>query len=145
VSGFLDRWNKFLTSTMQATFESLSLLAVRIAAGGGLARHGWSKLNHFSEMAQSFPDPLHLGSSSVSLSLTIFGELICGLLVLIGLFTRLTAIPPLFTMCVAIFVILAQEPYDKKELAILYAVAFLILVLKGAGPVSIDGLLNRPK
>src|SRR5437868_5176280 len=116
MSGFITRWNKFLNTSMRETFDALSLLALRVICGGGLALvHGWDKLNNFSTMSASFPDPLHIGNSSMSLMLTIFGELICGLFVAFGFFTRIFAIPPLITMLVAICIIHAQDPYQIKE------------------------------
>lgn len=144
MQGFIARWNKFLNTTMASTFEAFSLLAIRLVCGGGLAlMHGWSKLNRFSEMSQVFPDPLHIGSPAISLSLTIFGELVCGLLVALGFCTRLFAFFPFFTMAVAVLIIHGSDPFEKKELALLYGVGFLALMLKGGGPLSIDGLLNK--
>ncbi|MDB5037586.1 MAG: DoxX family protein [Bacteriovoracaceae bacterium] len=144
MNSFIDRLDKFLDSTMRSTFEAFSLLAVRLICGGGLALvHGWAKLNHFSTMVESFPDPLHIGSPSISLMLAIFGELICGAFIALGFFTRLFSIPALFTMGVAIFSIHAHDTYEKKELALLYAVGFLVLLMKGSGALSIDGLMNK--
>ncbi len=143
MSGFLNRWNKFLDSSMRETFDAFSLLALRLVCGGGLALHGFDKFNEYSALSNSFPDPLHVGSPAISLSLAIFGELFCGALVALGFCTRIFVIPSLFTMCVAVLVIHAGEPYAKKELALLYMVGFFVLLLRGGGPLSVDGLLSK--
>lgn len=146
MAGIIERWNKFLNTTMAASFEALSLLAVRLVCGGGLAFvHGWSKLNNFNSLSESFPDPIKVGSPTLSLALAIFGEFVCGILVAIGCFTRISAVAPLFTMSVAILIVHAGDPYEKRELALLYAVGFLVILLKGAGPLSVDGLLRNKK
>ena len=46
--------------------------------GGLLFSHGIAKWSNFDTMSTMFPDPLGIGSSA-SLSLAIFGEVICSL------------------------------------------------------------------
>ena len=123
----------------QGSWTSLGLLLVRLGAGGMmLAGHGWAKLSGFSEMASRFPDPLGLGSSTASLSLTVFAEFFCAAAVVLGVATRFAAVPLAVTMLVAAFAIHADDPWAKKELALLYAVPFVTLVFTGAGKFSVD-------
>jgi len=120
-------------------WSSLGLLVMRLAAGGMMAvGHGWGKLATFSETASRFPDPLGIGSSSMSLALVVFAELFCSLAVMIGFATRFAAIPIIVTMCVAAFSIHADDPWAKKEFALLYVIPFLTLVFTGAGKFSVD-------
>ena len=52
----------------QGSWTSLGLLLLRVGAGGMmLLGHGWAKLAGFADMAEHFPDPLGLGSSTLSL------------------------------------------------------------------------------
>lgn len=123
--------------------QSLGLLVLRVGVGTMMAAgHGWQKLLMFGARSGSFPDPLGVGSQ-LSLALALFAELLCSIFVILGLGTRLAAIPPLFTMLVAAFVIHADDPWAKKELALLYAVPFLVLLLAGGGSYSLDALLWR--
>ena len=78
-----------------------------------------------------------------ALGLVIFAEVFCAFGIIVGLFTRLAAIPLLVTMLVAVFHVHAADPFGKKELAALYAASCVTLVLAGAGQLSIDGLLAR--
>lgn len=122
---------------------ALGLLAQRFIAGSlMIALHGWPKLSAFSTKAQTFSDPLGVGSTT-SLALAVFAEVVCALLVVVGAFTRLAVVPLLFTMAVAFFVVHGDDPWKKKELAAVYFAVFLPLLFSGAGPWSVDGLLRR--
>jgi putative oxidoreductase len=114
-----------------------------LRAGIGIAMalgHGWPKLQRLLGAAPvKFSDPFGLGAE-VSLGLAVFGELACGLLIALGLFTRLAVLPFAFTMLVAIFVAHATDPWAKKELAFMYLVPALTLLLTGPGRFSLDWL-----
>ncbi len=123
----------------QGSWTSLGLLLVRVVAGGMmLVGHGWSKLADFSDLAQRFPEPLGLGSSGFSLGLAVFAEVFCAAAVAVGFVTRFAAVPLVVTMAVAAFVIHADDPWAKKELALAYAATFLALIFTGAGKFSVD-------
>lgn len=93
--------------------------------GGLLFSHGIAKWSNFDTMSTMFPDPLGIGSSA-SLSLAIFGEVICSLGFIVGAFYRLALIPMIFTMCIAFFVIHGADPFAVKELALVYLAIFII-------------------
>jgi len=123
----------------QGSWTSLGLLLLRLAAGGMmLFGHGWAKLIDFSDVAPNFPDPLGLGSNNFSLALAVFAEFFCAAAVMIGIATRLAAVPLVITMLVAAFVVHGDDPWAKKELALLYVAPFLTLVFTGAGKFSFD-------
>jgi putative oxidoreductase len=61
---------------------------------------------------------------------------------LLGIGTRLAAIPPLVTMIVASGLVHASDPWPRKELPILYGVAFLTLALAGGGRFGLGGLFK---
>lgn len=125
------------------TLNSVGLLVMRAWFGGAMfLAHGWPKLSTFSDRLQTFPDPLGVGSPT-SLVMAIFAEVICAILIVLGLGTRLAAIPLLFAMLVAAFVVHSADPWAKKEFALLYAVPFLTLMLTGAGRFSLDRRLFK--
>ena len=120
------------------TLSDLGLLALRLGVGGMmLLGHGWPKLSKFSALADKFPDPLGVGSQ-LSLIMAVFGEVFCAALLMLGLLTRLAAIPFLTTMLVAAIIIHGGDPWAKKELALLYAVPAVTLLLTGPGGLSLD-------
>lgn len=102
-----------------------------------LLGHGWPKLSAFAEKAADFPDPFGVGSS-LSLTLAIVGEVGGSILLVLGLGTRLGAVPFLVTMMVAVLVIHGDDPWARKELAVTYAVPALALLLAGPGRFSVD-------
>jgi putative oxidoreductase len=130
------------TGSGSSVLESVGLLILRVGAGGLLfAGHGLDKLLSLGARAALFPDPLGVGPH-VSMALATFAEGVCSLLVVLGVATRLSALPPLITMLVAAFVVHGGDPWMKKELALTYAVPFLALVFTGGGSLSLDSLLR---
>jgi len=122
--------------------SAIGLLILRVSLGCMmLFGHGMGKLLNFSEYAEKFPDPIGLGVT-VSLILAIFAEFFCSILVILGFATRLAVIPLMITMAVAVLVIHGDDPWQRKEFALLYLVPFLALMFTGAGKYSIDGLIS---
>ena len=116
---------------------------MRVGAGLMMAfGHGWGKLIGFGARSGQFADPLGVGSP-VSLGLTVFAEFFCSLALVLGLFTRGAVIPLMVTMLVAALVIHGDDPWGKKELALLYLASFAALFIAGPGKYSLDRLLSR--
>lgn len=99
--------------------------------------HGFSKLLAFRELAGNFPDPLGV-TPVVSLLLSILAEVGCSILLLLGIFTRLATIPLIFNMIVAIWVIHGEDPFQIKELGILYLAFYVLFFWLGGGRYSLD-------
>lgn len=103
--------------------------------------HGWRKLMMVVEGDPGdFADPIGLGPS-MSLYMTVFAEVVCSAMLVLGFFTRGVLIPLLVTMLVAIFVIHFADPIQKKELAIIYATAYVVILILGPGKFSVDHIL----
>jgi putative oxidoreductase len=132
--------------SVQPTLTDIGLLILRIAFGGMLlVGHGWGKLQAYPGNAETFGDPIGLGSHMSVLG-AIFAEVVCSALVIIGLATRLAALVHVFMFSVAAFIVHQNDPLfmgggAAKEPALLYLFAFLALVFLGPGRVSIDYLL----
>jgi putative oxidoreductase len=125
--------------------QDLAALLLRLTFGGlMILNHGLPKLLKFLEGDPSqFGNPLGLGPE-VSLGLAIFAELLCAGLVVLGLFTRLALVPLIFTMLVAAFIVKWPNGLESMELALLYLVPFVTLLITGPGWFSLDRLLKRP-
>lgn len=130
---------------MKETLNDIGLLVLRVATGAMMVgAHGWGKLAGFAERAPGFADPFGAGPH-LSLALATGAEFFCGILVVLGLFTRLALVPLIATMLTIVFIIHGSDPWAKKEFALLYLVPFLSLAFTGPGRFSIDGLLKRKK
>lgn len=125
------------------SIEHLSLLILRLVFGGlMLWNHGLPKLQKLLAGNTSFADPLGMGPEA-SLYLAVFSEFLCGLFLVLGLFTRWVSIPLLFTMFVAAFIVHWSDPLGDKELAIAYMAVYVVLLLKGGGRYSLDHLIRK--
>ena len=122
----------------------LSLLLLRVTFGGAMIiGHGQGKLEKLmSGNPIKFMNFMGLGEE-VSLTLVVFAEFLCALLLAIGLFTRYASIPLIFTMCVAFSVHIA-DPFSDMEASLLYLTSYIVICLLGAGKFSLDYLIwNR--
>lgn len=115
---------------------------LRIVAGLLFMLHGAQKL-------LGFPDPEAKLTAGAPLLIKAAGfiELVGGALIALGLFTSLAALIASGEMAVAYFKAHAPGGFwptlNGGELAVLYCFIFLYLAFAGAGPWSIDALLDR--
>jgi len=123
---------------------SIALLLLRLTFGGlMLFSHGWGKMmKFFGEDPIRFANPLGIGEVP-TLVLAVFAEVICALLIVIGLYTRMATIPLIITMLVAVFIIHISDPFNKMEFAILYLVPYIALLLAGPGKFSVDAAMGK--
>ncbi|MCL2028522.1 MAG: DoxX family protein [Bacteroidales bacterium] len=132
---------KFLsTKSVSGSLASFGLLVLRVAISVMMLTHGLNKLSHFSTLSQQF-DPIGMGGT-LSLALVVFAEVFCSIAVLLGLFTRLAALPLIVAMCVAVFSHSGQG-FAAQELALLYLTCFTTVLITGPGRYSIDRLFWR--
>ncbi len=116
------------------------LLVLRLWFGlSVLFLHGWSKVTGFSDMSGQFMDPIGIGSGP-SLVLAILAEVICAILIVIGLFTRLAALLIAISMTVAFTMVhgCALSGPGSGELAFLFLGAAVAILLAGPGRFSLD-------
>jgi putative oxidoreductase len=122
--------------------QDVTALFTRLIIGILMFYHGAVKILNYQEYLGFFPDPIGLGSQ-LSLLLAIGAEAIGGLFVAIGLFTRLSLIPIFITMTVVFFVVHAGDPFQAKELALLFWLLSLLGFAAGPGRYSIDHILEN--
>lgn len=123
---------------------SVGLLIMRVMIGLMFATHGYQKIfgggmEGFTGAVESmgFPAPA-LFAFAAALS-----ELVGGVLIALGLGTRIMAFFAAITMFVAAFVAHAQDPFDVKEMALVYFAFFFGLIFTGAGQVSLDAVIAK--
>lgn len=122
-------------------FSPVAFLLVRIVVGYMFLLHGTAK---FFE----FPVSMTGGNGGVPL-FSLYGfaailEIVGGVFIALGLFTRATAFLLSGQMAYAYFIVhataetLFQPMLNKGELAAMYSLTFLLLVFTGAGKLSLD-------
>jgi putative oxidoreductase len=145
-----------ISQRMASVLERLRAVADRVSfLGPTLARvtvglvfigTGWGKLHSIPDVTSFFTD-LGIPAPGFNARLTAATELIGGLLVLLGLGTRLASLPLAFTMVIAILTakrasidgITALVGFEEWS----YLVFFLWLALAGAGKLSLDALIMK--
>jgi putative oxidoreductase len=133
---------QILSTKVSALQANLSLLILRLTVGVLMIPHGYMKLQKFPELQEKFMDFMGLGKT-LSLSLTIGAELVCSILLVIGLFTRFSVVPLLIAMVVAVFKAHNGEVFGDGEHAFLYLATYLVILIAGAGKYSADGLILK--
>jgi putative oxidoreductase len=124
----------------------LGPLLARLTVGIVFMGTGWGKLHTLDNVTQFFTD-LGIPMPGFNARLTACTEFFGGILILLGLGTRLVALPMAFTMVIAI---ITAKRDDLKDFTSLfgfeewsYLVFFVWLAVAGPGPLSVDGLLAR--
>jgi len=120
----------------------LGLLFLRIASGAVMLTHGYPKFQKVLQGNLKFGDPIGLGEVP-SLYLSTFAEFLCAILVIVGLYTRLSLIPLIINMSVAFFIAHAADDFGTKEKSLLFLGMFIVLFLTGSGRFSIDNKINK--
>ncbi|MBO9571278.1 MAG: DoxX family protein [Chitinophagaceae bacterium] len=133
---------KLLSIKYSASAFNTALFILRVGAGVLLAAHGYDKLIHFQQFSSKFINFMGIGQSA-SLSLAIFAEFFCSIFVILGLFTRIAAIPILINMAVAIGKAHNYDFFGDAEKPTLFFLIFLTILIVGPGKASVDGMINK--
>ncbi len=134
--------NKFISTRFNTNTVHFSMLILRIGLGVMMLNHGLPKLMNFNNMAPDFFDPLQV-SSHFMLGLVVFAEVLCSVLLILGLFTRWATIPLIIQMMVVVFVVHVDDGFGRQELGAHYLLGYIILWLLGPGKISLDRLISR--
>jgi len=134
---------KFLSTAYTETSFNLAALLLRLTFGLLVCiNHGFEKLKHFDSQSSIFFDPFHIGHKW-SLILVLFAEVVCALLLVLGLFTRIAALVLVISMAVAAFLFHKGQSLHLMEPALLYLTAFFSILLVGPGRISVDGMMGK--
>jgi putative oxidoreductase len=133
-----------------------------VVIGYGFMAHGWAKLsrgpsgfaNLLTQIGAPFPE--------VTVWVSTFVELFGGLAIFVGAFVEVVSVPLIAMMLVAMFTVHLRYGFSAintiglaadgpqfgppgYEINLLYIAVLLALILGGAGPLSVAGLLASKK
>jgi putative oxidoreductase len=131
-----------------------SMLGVlRIVTGLLFLEHGTQKVMDFPPAPAMPAVATHTAAAAAPGLMSLLGhasgpiELIGGLLITVGLFTRPAAFILAGEMAIAYFMVHFSKDFfpiiNKGELAVIYCFVFLYFTFAGGGAWALDGLLRR--
>ena len=130
-------------------------IPIRMILGVGFMVHGWAEWSRgptaFAELLKQAHVPLPLANAWLVTLLEIFG----GLALLIGAFVTIVSVPLILSMLGAMFTVNIKYGFSSVktigltsegpqlgppgyEINLLYIACLVVLILSGAGPLSID-------
>lgn len=126
-------------------FQPIALLALRVVLGVIMMAHGYGKV--FGGMERFAQNVSNLGFPTFMAYVAAYSEFFGGLLVILGLGTRIAALFIIGVMTVAIFKVHWAQGLTGQggfEFPLALGTIAFALVFLGPGPISIDRFLSRP-
>lgn len=147
--GFIWNFFQFLKAVGES-LQSLFLLAVRLLWGTWFFLSGIGKWQGFDNVVEYFKE-LGIPNPDLNAYLATFTEMFGGFLLIIGLFSRLAALPLIVVMLVAYgtahhdaLVDIFNDPDNfVKQSPFTYLMAALIVFIFGPGKISVDYLIEK--
>jgi putative oxidoreductase len=111
----------------------IGLLYLRVAASLLLLIvHGLPKLLNFSDELDSIADPFHLGKT-LSVTFAIFAQVVCPSFMMLGIGTRMAAIPILLVTLIAIVFVHPDWTLVQGQFAWMLLIMFGTVAIAGPG------------
>jgi len=124
----------------------LASLLGRLSVGLLFMSTGWGKVHSLDKVTHFF-ESLHIPAPGFNAVLVGFSELVCGALLVLGLATRLAAVPLIMSMIVAILTAKLPDLHNVFDLVgfdeFTYLCVLVMIAIIGPGSVAIDHVLAR--
>ncbi len=128
---------KIFKVTALPPYVDFAILILRVGVGILMIPHGYQKLLKVLNGQFSFADPLGFGEGP-SLLLTVFAELFCSMLLILGFFTRPALFFLIISMTVVVCVVKMGQGLAEMEKGLLFLIPYLSLFIWGPGRYSLD-------
>ncbi|MGF6148469.1 DoxX [Kingella potus] len=130
--------------------QAVGLLGLRLLLAYEFFEAGWEKFNGsnwFADIQSEFPFPFSQLPPELNWNMAMCSELVFPVLLVLGLFTRFSALALTALTAVAWYAVHAGNGYNVGQggykLALIYIVMLLPLIGQGAGALSLDNLWQR--
>ena len=124
----------------------LAPLVVRLVFGYFWFETGWAKLHNLDGFTARFVD-WGIPFPAFSAAFSAWTEMVGGAFIMLGLLTRLTAIPMIINMIVAIALVVIKKVGGLDDFVeldeVVYILIFFWLLMAGPGKVSVDAWFAR--
>lgn len=133
------------------TYSNMARLFMRLFVGVMFIQFGIRQLVTYETIRYTFPSVMGI-SPEASLIIMICVELICSLFIMAGFLTRLSCVPPIFTMIAAEYYILHDlmpstpiagiDSTAPGYLPIMFIGIYFFILLAGPGRISLDYMFS---
>jgi len=124
----------------------LGPILARLCVGITFIGTGWGKLHSLDNVTKFFTE-LHIPAPALQAAFVSGVEFFGGILIILGLLTRLSSVMLAATMVVAILTAKLADIHDVNDLAssteFAYLAIFAWLAVAGPGALSLDALIGR--
>lgn len=138
---------KFFLFSAGHTYSNLSRLFLRLFTGLLFLQFGLRQIIYLHELAPGFDGFLSL-SPETSLAVVVTIELICAVCIMLGIFTRIAAVPALALMCYVESLLFtggadatAGVFSFQPGYPVMFIGIFIYMLLAGPGKISLDYLI----
>src|SRR5271163_1387038 len=136
-----------VVSSLQSPF----LLLVRVYWGWQLSQNGWAKMHNLPKVTDFFSS-LGLPAPHATATFVSTFEFICGILLALGLLSRIAALGLVIDMFtaywtadhVALLAFISDPDKFQNAASFIYLFVGLLILVFGAGKISLDHLLDGP-
>jgi putative oxidoreductase len=164
MNALIKLWER-VTGVLDPAADWVALLPIRLLLGYEYARAGMWKLNGtnwFADVQDKFPFPFNVIPVEISWFLATWTEILGGLALVLGLFTRFWAFSLVILTIVAIAGVhwpddwnslaelwkgysISDKGFGNFRLPLLFLAMLVPLIFSGAGKLSVDQLINSRK
>lgn len=161
--GIISRAWFGLTDILDKVGDIIPPLGLRLILGWEYFESGLAKLqggNWFGGIQENFPYPFNIIDPAISWQLATWTELLGGVLLAVGLLTRVTSLSLIILTVVATLAVhwpeswqtlgelwkgyaITDKGYGNFKLPLLFLLMLLPLLFSGPGKLSIDHLIRR--
>ena len=129
---------------LYASLAPLSVVLMRVIAGGALVVHGWPKIQDPMKNVEMV-EQLGFVPGAIWSPMLAGTEFLGGLLLLIGFLTRPAAFAATIVLLVTVWFhwVLQSQGFSGSEKSLLWAAITFYFVAHGGGPWSVDRALRR--
>ncbi len=129
------------------TLKGLGLLLFRIFMGGRIFLGVWDNVVSSNKMAEfaKFLDGYDVPYPTLAAPISVYAQMICGLLIVLGLQTRFVAFLMMINFLVAFFVVDRHLTLEEMTPALAMLFGSFLLIFEGAGRFSLDEVFDRKK
>lgn len=129
------------------SFRDFGLMLFRLFLGGRIFLGVWDNVMDSSKMAEfaSFLDSYNVPYPNLAAPLSVYAQLICGILIVFGLQTRFVALLMIINFLVAFFVVDRHLSLEQMTPALAMLFGAILLLFEGGGRYSLDDFFDRKK